>query len=840
MKRVPFNVSARTARLIGRENLSSAEGAIIELVKNSYDADASFCIVYFDDLYSELPKTANAETISHICELTGESAISLCYKADLFNELIFSETEYNKRFNKKEQASIQKSMSESVTLHIFDDGDGMTQSIIEDTWMTIGTDNKFLNFKSSTSGRIKSGAKGIGRFALDRLADQCRLLTKTVNSESTLAWAVKWNDFDQHGVTIDEVKAELGDSEITLATSIEHLLGEKISDLPAHYGAKGTHIKMSPARDIWNKVYIEQIFRELESLAPPSEAGDFSIYVFSKANPKDFGKVNSAICDDYDYKIHAAMDDSGQITFEIHRNEINPEKITPELLEYDYFHDHKITKEQLCNQSVTYTKALSDLLPGITDQNEQIHKTIGPFELTLYFLKKGSDKDDVETFLHRKYDSTERRKWLDHNSGIRIYRDNFRVRPYGEIGKSSWDWLGLGNRAAEDPSALRSGRWRVTPGNVSGVVNISRTQNLELEDKSSREGMRENDAFILFKRIIEAIVKEFEADRSGIYKDIYRYSQSHKNIPGEEYLTSLQEVDAEILAQKIFKEIKSSNTQDIIDQSGKLAIALLKANARTREIDDQLEEMKRENSLLRVFASSGLTIASFTHELDGLNAKLGGRFDKLEELFMDFLSLDNFQRAQIPAYKDPFKRIKTLQRDDEKLKNWIKYSLRTIRKDKRNRNKIMIKSYLENLREEWNSTLIDRQIELSVSTCSEELSLKAYEIDLDCIFNNLIINSTEAFKRSGFSGARKINIYALETTNGLAFKYSDSGPGLSVDIKNPDDIFTATFTTKIDKQGTQTGTGLGMWLVQKTLEEYKGKASIIPSDGFAIDMEVTL
>ena len=41
MEKVKFNVSSKTARLIGRENISDSNGAIIELVKNAYDADAS-------------------------------------------------------------------------------------------------------------------------------------------------------------------------------------------------------------------------------------------------------------------------------------------------------------------------------------------------------------------------------------------------------------------------------------------------------------------------------------------------------------------------------------------------------------------------------------------------------------------------------------------------------------------------------------------------------------------------------------------------------------------------------------------------------------------------------
>ena len=41
MAKIPFIVSARAGKLLGRENFSNPEGAIIELVKNSYDAYAN-------------------------------------------------------------------------------------------------------------------------------------------------------------------------------------------------------------------------------------------------------------------------------------------------------------------------------------------------------------------------------------------------------------------------------------------------------------------------------------------------------------------------------------------------------------------------------------------------------------------------------------------------------------------------------------------------------------------------------------------------------------------------------------------------------------------------------
>ena len=54
MPKIPFNVDAYTARLIGRENVSKLNGAILELVKNTYDADASVCFVYFDEIRQEV------------------------------------------------------------------------------------------------------------------------------------------------------------------------------------------------------------------------------------------------------------------------------------------------------------------------------------------------------------------------------------------------------------------------------------------------------------------------------------------------------------------------------------------------------------------------------------------------------------------------------------------------------------------------------------------------------------------------------------------------------------------------------------------------------------------
>lgn len=61
MTKVPFRVSARAARLIGRENVATAHGCGTELVKNAYDADAEVCTFLFLLRWHEVPTSFSAE-----------------------------------------------------------------------------------------------------------------------------------------------------------------------------------------------------------------------------------------------------------------------------------------------------------------------------------------------------------------------------------------------------------------------------------------------------------------------------------------------------------------------------------------------------------------------------------------------------------------------------------------------------------------------------------------------------------------------------------------------------------------------------------------------------------
>src|SRR5690606_16344762 len=87
---------------------------------------------------------------------------------------------------------------------------------------------------------------------------------------------------------------------------------------------------------------------------------------------------------------------------------------------------------------------------------------------------------------------------------ISIYRDNFRVLPYGE---KKNDWLRLDIRRVNNPTL------RLSNNQVVGYVSVNLDKNPDLKDQSNREGIVESQAFIDFKELIILVLNELEQRR---------------------------------------------------------------------------------------------------------------------------------------------------------------------------------------------------------------------------------------------------------------------------------------------------------------------------------------
>lgn len=160
-----------------------------------------------------------------------------------------------------------------------DNGTGMTEDIIQKHWMTIGNSSKHTNYITN-NGRIQTGAKGIGRFALDRVSDNCVMYTKNSSNNNIIEWKVNWNDFERvHNLT--DVTAEINYINKNRLSECLSLNNDSLNNMLSKYFIDtGTIFKLTSLREIWNDDLINQIKKSLGSLIPPGIENEFSIYFF--------------------------------------------------------------------------------------------------------------------------------------------------------------------------------------------------------------------------------------------------------------------------------------------------------------------------------------------------------------------------------------------------------------------------------------------------------------------------------------------------------------------------------------------------------------------------------
>lgn len=129
-EKLEYTIEENTiAELLGIQNFTNKESAILELVKNSFDAQAEELNIYFEK-----------------------------------NKII-----------------------------ITDDGIGMNAEDIKKYWMHIGKSTKgYISYDRNNKERVLSGSKGIGRFALSRLGEYISIYSKK-NNDNPILWETDWN-----------------------------------------------------------------------------------------------------------------------------------------------------------------------------------------------------------------------------------------------------------------------------------------------------------------------------------------------------------------------------------------------------------------------------------------------------------------------------------------------------------------------------------------------------------------------------------------------------------------------------------------------------------------------
>lgn len=146
-----FTISPRVIAHLGEDLIKNESIALLELVKNSYDAYASRCVVDFH------------------------------YRGSQLNQITIS-----------------------------DDGNGMDRNTVETVWLTIGTDNKKRQLERGEGERLPLGEKGIGRLGVHKLGRKIQMTTKAAGSTEVQV-NIDWNELEQ-SKTIDDFRVQIDES----------------------------------------------------------------------------------------------------------------------------------------------------------------------------------------------------------------------------------------------------------------------------------------------------------------------------------------------------------------------------------------------------------------------------------------------------------------------------------------------------------------------------------------------------------------------------------------------------------------------------------------------------
>jgi signal transduction histidine kinase len=760
MEKMSYKISSRTTILIGREGVSRADGAIIELIKNTYDADAKFCYIAFD--------------------------------------------------------------VEEDTIYLLDNGTGMTRDIIETAWMLIGTDNKKQNYLSETQ-RVRSGEKGIGRFALDRLGSTCTMYTKH-KSEKLIYWYSNWDKFEEPGKTLDEINADFDYLESSFIEVVPSFIKDNIIsafknknndkvDLNSIFNT-GTLLVIKGLRDKWTDNSIKKIFSVLGFLIPPGEQTQY--YIFAQMSKKHkVEMIESETIDDFDYKVKASFDGKS-VSATIFRNEFDFNIMPKDLFLTDAFKDWPYNLETFEKGEFSLKRTLSELLG--TSNEEFLHKAkeLGEFDFQYVFMKLSGGEGNF----YYKTVNPKRSLWMKEHGGIKIYRDNFVVRPYGDPESKTFDWLGLDARKNVNPGAISDDKrqWHVGSSQIQGTVLISRMKNASILDKSNREGIIENDYFEVLSNILLGIISLFEKDRAYIAYNIKKFKEKKDN--NDITKAQASKIANELLTRKKKKQSKKGFNFNNNDTE-KLAKAV-------KIYEEEREELISEIKLLRALATNGLMTTSMVHDLKTINSLLTSR----SEGFKIAINLNDHALIE--------RHLNDLKSNDDFLHSWISVITVQSNRDRRKRLKKNMFTTITSAVELLTPILQRKKINLKFVKKDGVAAKKIFETDFDSIIYNLIINSIESFEESKCIN-REITI-DLEADENFYIRYMDNGHGLSeAFLKNPYDIFLYGTTSKFDSNGNQIGTGLGMYIVASSINEYSGKYTITKvKDGFGLEISIPL
>lgn len=401
-KKFIFKPRARILLQLGDELIRNESVAVLELVKNSYDALATKVILSMNSVDDKIKGTITVE----------------------------------------------------------DNGTGMDLNIVENVWMEPGSEYKQDLLKEAAGKQTKFartvlGEKGIGRFAVHKLGDVIELTTKKKGKPEVFI-KIDWRSFGKKKY-LREVPIDVSERKPKIFT------GNKC----------GTKIVVKKIRNSWTSPMLREVYRSFNSLRSP----------FDSPTSFDISFHTDKLT--WLEGLPSWKEIKGSALFQF-KCEIEGKNIT----KFKYEFKPWPSMNKLLPRTVTEKGTFGKLML-MKDKDGEIDLSgfrVGKISFDGYIFDRDPTILKLGTVEKKSV-----REYLDHNGGIRVYRDGIRIYDYGEPGN---DWLNLDLRRVNVPAV------RISNNIMIAAVSLDRKSSMDLKEKTNREGFIENDAYDVLKRAV--------------------------------------------------------------------------------------------------------------------------------------------------------------------------------------------------------------------------------------------------------------------------------------------------------------------------------------------------
>lgn len=387
-----FRISAELKNILGRDLIIDSNIAVLELVKNSFDAHATEVHITFD----------------------------------------------------------------KDCLIIADNGKGMSEEDVLNKWLFVAYSAKSdgsedANYRDNIKRKF-AGAKGIGRLSCDRLGRYLTLITKSETGSHVVELTIDWNEFES------DSKQEFN------RIPVAHRLLDASENFPN--GKTGTILRFSGLRDTWAEKDILRLKRSLEKMINPFNGADDFRIIFQVPGESEN--------DERKRKESEALRKEWETLTEPKRVEaVNLEK--------------SIINGPVANSIAEVlnlkTTRIESVLKGdriytcLSDRGEKMYEIeefakfplLEDATITLFYLNRQA-----------KYNFSMMMGTQPVNYGsVFLFRNGFRIMPYGEFGDDSW---GMDRRIQQGYNRFLGSR------QVLGRVDVETSNVDAFKEVSSRDG----------------------------------------------------------------------------------------------------------------------------------------------------------------------------------------------------------------------------------------------------------------------------------------------------------------------------------------------------------------